>query len=85
MLEDFLAGPSASPARELEVIPSRGAYIRIDPSATPFPHRRELFLLKHDVTVPASAADPRPRPPPPLARTFRRLLVTGLPLYAGGV
>jgi FAD/FMN-containing dehydrogenase len=57
LVEHFLAGRSAGEARELDFTPWGGAYNRIDPSATAFPHRRELFLLKHAVTVPADAAD----------------------------
>jgi FAD/FMN-containing dehydrogenase len=57
LVEHFVAGRSAGKARELDFTPWGGAYNRIHPSATAFPHRQELFLLKHAVTVPAGAAD----------------------------
>jgi hypothetical protein len=34
-------------ARELDFTPWGGAYNRVPPEATAFPHRGELFLLKH--------------------------------------
>jgi FAD/FMN-containing dehydrogenase len=55
LVENFLASRSAGQARELDFTPWGGAYNRTDPSATAFAHRRELFLLKHAVTVPAEA------------------------------
>jgi hypothetical protein len=57
LVEHFLASRSVGQARELDFTPWGGAYNRIDPSATAFPHRRELFLLKHAVTVPADTGD----------------------------
>lgn len=57
LVEHFLAGRSAGQARELDFTPWGGAYNRVDPSATAFPHREELFLLKHAVTVPTDATD----------------------------
>jgi FAD/FMN-containing dehydrogenase len=57
LVEHFLAGRSEWHARELDFTPWGGAYNRIDQSATAFPHRQELFVLKHAVTVPAAAGD----------------------------
>jgi FAD binding domain/Berberine and berberine like len=57
LVEHFLAGRSAGQARELDFTPWGGAYNRLDASATAFPHRQELFLLKHAVIVPADAGD----------------------------
>jgi len=57
LVDHFLAGRSAGQARELDFTPWGGAYNRVGTSATAFPHRQELFLLKHAVTVPAGAAD----------------------------
>jgi FAD/FMN-containing dehydrogenase len=57
LVEHFLAGRSAGQARELDFTPWGGAYNRLDPSATAFPHRHERFLLKHAVTIPGDAAD----------------------------
>ena len=42
-------------ARVLDLTPWGGAYNRVDPGATAFPHRAERFLLKHEVAVPAAA------------------------------
>jgi FAD/FMN-containing dehydrogenase len=56
LVEHFLAGRSPGQARELDFTPWGGAYNRVDPSATAFPHRQELFLLKHSVTASANAA-----------------------------
>jgi FAD/FMN-containing dehydrogenase len=42
-------------ARELDFTPWGGAYSRVAAGATAFPHRRQLFLLKHGVELAASA------------------------------
>ena len=57
LVGQFLAGRRAGQGRELDFTPWGGAYNRLDPSATAFPHRHELFLLKHAVVLPADAAD----------------------------
>ena len=38
-------------SRELDFTPWGGAYNRVRPEATAFPHRAERFLLKHEVVV----------------------------------
>ena len=49
------------PFRVLDLSPWGGAYNRVAPEATAFAHRRERFLVKHDVvvTAPADAAEAR--------------------------
>ena len=49
------------PFRVLDLSPWGGAYNRAAPEATAFAHRRERFLVKHDVvvTAPADAAEAR--------------------------
>jgi FAD/FMN-containing dehydrogenase len=42
-------------SRELDFSPWGGAYNRVAPDATAFPHRHARFLLKHAVTVPPGA------------------------------
>ena len=55
----FAADRVAGEARELDFTPWAGAYNRIPAEATSFPHRADLFLLKHAVTlVPGTAASP---------------------------
>jgi FAD/FMN-containing dehydrogenase len=44
-------------ARELDFNPWGGAYTRMAPEATAFPHRDDRFLLKHAVVVAADAPD----------------------------
>ena len=51
-LVDHLAALRApGQARELDFTPWGGAYTRLAPEATAFPHRRERFLLKHAVIL----------------------------------
>jgi FAD/FMN-containing dehydrogenase len=57
LVEHALHERSPSQARELDFTPWGGAYNRVDPAATAFVHRREFFLVKHAVTVPAEASD----------------------------
>jgi FAD/FMN-containing dehydrogenase len=61
LVDHLAAGRSPGEARELDFSPWGGAYNRVAPDATAFPHRAERFLLKQDVTVeagaPASARD----------------------------
>ncbi len=44
----------AGEARGLDFAPLGGAYARLAPEATAFPHRDARFLLKHEVVVPAA-------------------------------
>ena len=46
-------------AREARLPPWGGAYTRLDPEATAFPHRRERFLLKHAVNIDNDASTER--------------------------
>ena len=55
LVEHLKADRRPGQARVLDLTPWGGAYNRVDPGATAFPHRAERFLLKHDVTVPGSA------------------------------
>jgi FAD/FMN-containing dehydrogenase len=48
LLEHFGA---PGPFRVLDFSPWGGAYDRVAPDATAFPHRRERYLIKHDVVV----------------------------------
>lgn len=50
----------AGQIRELEFVPWGGAFARVAPDATAFPHRRARFLLRHTVQV-GSRADARAR------------------------
>ena len=43
----------AGEARGLDFTPCGGAYARVAPDATAFPHRDARFLLKHEAVVPA--------------------------------
>ncbi|HEX6075964.1 MAG TPA: FAD-binding oxidoreductase [Micromonosporaceae bacterium] len=47
----------AGQIRELEFVPWGGAFARISPQATAFPHRGARFLLRHTVQVGARASD----------------------------
>ena len=59
-LVDHLAARRApGQARELDFTPWGGAYTRLDPEATAFPHRRERFLLKHAVSLDTDASTER--------------------------
>jgi FAD/FMN-containing dehydrogenase len=58
-LVDGLSAPG--PFRVLDFSPWGGAYNRLAPDATAFAHRRERFLLKHDVLVTSPADVPAAR------------------------
>jgi FAD/FMN-containing dehydrogenase len=59
-LVDHLAARRApGQARELDFTPWGGAYTRLAPEATAFPHRRERFLLKHAVSLDTDASTER--------------------------
>jgi FAD/FMN-containing dehydrogenase len=45
------------PRGTLDFSPWGGAYNRVAPDATAFPHRAERFLLKHDVAIPVGAPE----------------------------
>lgn len=47
----------AGQIRELEFVPWGGAFARVAPAETAFPHRRARFLLRHTVQVGARASD----------------------------
>ena len=51
LVETFSKERVAAQSRELDFTPWGGAYNRVPAEATAFAHRRELFLLKHAVTV----------------------------------
>jgi FAD binding domain/Berberine and berberine like len=53
LVELFVQGRRPGEARKLDFMPWGGAYNRVPPEATAFPHREELFLLEHSVVVPA--------------------------------
>jgi hypothetical protein len=53
LVELFVRGRRPGEARKLDFMPWGGAYNRVPPDATAFPHREELFLLEHSVVVPA--------------------------------
>jgi FAD/FMN-containing dehydrogenase len=55
LVEHLAAERVAGQARELDFTPWGGAYNRTPPDATAFVHRAERFLLKHGVSVEASA------------------------------
>ena len=52
LVELFVRGRRPGEARKLDFMPWGGAYNRVPPDATAFPHRKELFLLEHSVVVP---------------------------------
>jgi FAD/FMN-containing dehydrogenase len=53
LVELFIRERRPGEARKLDFMPWGGAYNRVPPDATAFPHRGELFLLEHSVVVPA--------------------------------
>jgi hypothetical protein len=53
LVELVVRGRRPGEARKLDFMPWGGAYNRVPPDATAFPHREELFLLEHSVVVPA--------------------------------
>ena len=59
LVEQFVARRAPGQARELDFTPWGGAYNRLAPDATPFPHRRERFLLKHAVSLDPDASTAR--------------------------
>ena len=68
--------------RVLDLSPWAGAYNRVAPDSTAFPHRAESFLIKHDVVVDA--------PPDAVAREralrwLRRSWALVHPFGTGGV
>ena len=52
LVELFVRGRRRGEARKLDFMPWGGAYNRVPPDATAFPHREELFLLEHSAVVP---------------------------------
>jgi Berberine and berberine like len=52
LVELFVRGRRPGEARKLDFMPWGGAYNRVPPETTAFPHREELFLLEHSVVVP---------------------------------
>ena len=53
LVERFVRGRRPGEARKLDFMPWSGAYNRVPPGATAFPHRQELFLLEQVVVLPA--------------------------------
>jgi FAD/FMN-containing dehydrogenase len=64
LAEHIRAARASGEARELDFTPWGGAYNRVRPDATAFPHRTARFLLKHEVVI-----DPEG---PPTATTAAR-------------
>jgi FAD/FMN-containing dehydrogenase len=56
LVETFSQGRTSGESRELDFMPWGGAYNRVEPEATAFVHRRELFQLKHAVVADARAS-----------------------------
>jgi FAD binding domain/Berberine and berberine like len=56
LVDRLAAGRAPGQARELDFTPWGGAYTRLAPGATAFPHRRERFLLKHAVGLDTDAS-----------------------------
>jgi hypothetical protein len=82
LLHQFRADRVEGEARGLDFSPWGGAYNRPAPLATAFAHRRERFLLKHGVSVPADA-DPGQRQH--ARRWLQRSWTVVHPLGSGGV
>jgi FAD/FMN-containing dehydrogenase len=61
LLDHLAAGRAPGEHRVLDLTPWGGAYNRVATDATAFAHRRERFLLKHDVAVEPGADVPRAR------------------------
>jgi FAD/FMN-containing dehydrogenase len=60
LLDNLQAGRTGGEARQLDFTPMGGAYNRVAPDATAFPHRNARFLLKHAVVArPGATADER--------------------------
>jgi FAD/FMN-containing dehydrogenase len=59
LVDHLAAGRAPGQARELDFTPWGGAYNRLAPEATAFPHRRESFLLKHAVSLGSNASTER--------------------------
>ena len=53
--EHLRAARAPGQARELDFTPWGGAYNRVRPDATAFPHRAARFLLKHEVVIDVQA------------------------------
>ncbi|WP_206184986.1 FAD-binding oxidoreductase [Thermoactinospora rubra] len=51
LADQLIADRRAGESRELDFTPWGGAYNRVPPHATAFPHRGERFLLKHAATL----------------------------------
>jgi hypothetical protein len=60
LVDQLAAGRAPGQARELDFTPWGGAYTRLAPEATAFPHRMERFLLKHAVGLDTDVSTPRP-------------------------
>jgi FAD binding domain/Berberine and berberine like len=56
LAEHIRAARVPGQARELDFTPWGGAYNRLRPDATAFPHRDARFLLKHEAVIDAQAA-----------------------------
>ena len=56
LAEHIRAARVPGQARELDFTPWGGAYNRVRPDATAFPHRTARFLLKHEVVIDARGA-----------------------------
>jgi FAD/FMN-containing dehydrogenase len=59
LVDQLAARRAPGEARELDFTPWGGAYTRLAPEATAFPHRRERFLLKHAVGLDTDASTKR--------------------------
>jgi FAD/FMN-containing dehydrogenase len=57
LLDNFAGGRRPGQDRSLGFAPWGGAYNRQPPQATAFPHRGQLFVLEHLITVHPGAAD----------------------------